>query len=613
MKYESLVRAILNEIGSEHNIASVTHCMTRLRFTLKDDSKANIDHVKNIAGVVGCVNKGGQFQIVIGTHVADVYNDLVQIAHIQNENTTKKKFEASQIFDLIAGIFMPIVGALAGAGMVKAILAVCVAASWITTESQTYTLLYMISDIVFYYLPLFLAFSAAKKFKVNPYVALIFAGMLVHPTFSGLRTAGEAVYFLGMPVKMATYTSSVIPIILIVAFQALVEKLVKKWTPDAIKIFFVPMMTILIVAPVGLIVLGPLGSILGGYLSTFFTFLDQKISWVVPTLVGGLAPLLVMTGMHYSLGAAQSVQRATVGYATILAPGMIASNMAQAAATFAVSIKTKNKELKTLASSCAATAICGITEPALYGVNMKLKRPLYATMLAGGCAGLYAGITGVKAWSAGTSNIFALPIHIGPDNSFMNACITVAIALILGFVFSYLFYKEPQTTENLIASSDNSPAKSLNKKLVIHSPAAGQLIPLEQVKDDTFASGALGQGCALIPESGEFGSPVKGKVAMLFETKHAIGLIAEDGTEVLIHIGLDTVKLNGEHFTAKVKTGDAVEVGTPLVQVDLKAVRDAGYDLVTPVLITNSAEVLDVVENSREHVEAGDEILTVIR
>ena len=594
MKYQEMIKEILIHIGGEANIESVTHCMTRLRFVLKDDSKADSSAVKNIKGVVGCVNKGGQFQIVIGTHVAEVYEELSGTVGIKNGNTqTKKKFELSQVFDLIAGIFMPIVGALAGSGMVKAILSVCVAANWIDTTSQTYTLLYMISDIVFYYLPFFLAYSAAKKFKINPYVSLIFAGMLVHPTFTGLKSAGEAVSFLGLPVNMATYTSSVIPIILIVAFQAIIEKYVKKFTPNAIKTFFVPMMTILIVAPVGLIVLGPLGAILGGYLSTFFTFLDTKASWIVPTLVGGLAPLLVMTGMHYSLGAAQSVQRATVGYATILAG----------------TLNTKNKQLNALASSCAVTAIGGITEPALYGVNMKLKRPLYATMLAGGCAGLYAGITGVKAWSAGTSNIFALPIYIGADNSFMNACITVAIALVLGFIFSWVLYKEPVEFEE----EKKAEPSSLNKKTEIYAPLKGAVLPLSEVKDDAFSSEALGKGCAIVPVDGEIVSPFDGTVVMLFETKHAIGLTSEDGTEVLIHFGLDTVKLNGEYFTAHVKTGDKVKRGDKLISADLNAIQDKGYDVITPIIITNSNNYLDVVETDQDNADLQTVLLTAIR
>lgn len=610
MNYQEMIKEILIHIGGEANIESVTHCMTRLRFVLKDDSKANSDAVKKIKGVVGCVNKGGQFQIVIGTHVSEVYEALTRSTNIKTGGSKeKKKFNASQIFDLIAGIFMPIVGALAGSGMVKAILSVCVAANWIDTTSQTYTILYMISDIVFYYLPFFLAYSAAKKFKINPYVSLIFAGMLVHPTFLGLKEAGDAVSFLGMPIKMATYTSSVIPIIMIVAFQAFVEKYVKKITPNAIKTFFVPMITILIVAPIGLIVLGPLGAIIGGYLSDLFMFLDTKANWIVPTLVGGLAPLLVMTGTHYSLGAAQAVQRATVGYATILAPGMISSNMAQAAATFAVSVRSKNRDLKALASSCAITAICGITEPALYGVNMKLKRPLYATMLAGGCAGLYAGISGVKAWSAGTSNIFALPIYIGADNSFVNACISVGIALVLGFVFSWFLYKEPETFEN----EKIEETKVLNKKVEIYAPIKGAVLPLSEVKDDAFKSGALGKGCAIVPIDGEIVSPIDGTVVMLFETKHAIGLIDENGTEVLVHFGLDTVKLNGKYFESYVKTGDKVHRGDKLISVDLKAVQEQGYDVITPVIITNSNDFLDVVETDDENADFQTVLLTGIK
>ncbi len=440
MKYESLVRAILNEIGGEHNIASVTHCMTRLRFTLKDESKANIENVKNITGVVGCVNKGGQFQIVIGTQVADVYNELIQIAHIQTDGEEKKEKKnlISALFDTMASIVMPMIGPLAGAGMIKAILSILVQFSLIDNTTQTYQIFYMVADCVFYYMPFFLAFSAGKKFKCNPYLSLIFAAMLVHPTYLGLKTAGDPVTLLGLPVTLATYTSSVVPIILIVYFQSIVEKWVTKWTPKAIKTFFVPMIVILVTVPVGFIVLGPLGAIFGNYLASFFTFLDTQVGWLVPMLVGGLCPLLVMTGMHYALGSAQSIQRATVGYATILAPGMVCSNMAQSAATFGVALKTKDKELKSLASTVGVTALCGITEPTLYGIGMKLKRPLYSAMAAGAIGGLYAGLTGVKQWAYGTSTIFALPVYLGSDNSFLNICIAVAISMVLAFVFNVL-------------------------------------------------------------------------------------------------------------------------------------------------------------------------------
>lgn len=615
MKYETLVKEILANIGTDSNVESLTHCMTRLRFVLKDDSKADVEKIKTIDGVIGCVNAGGQLQIVIGTNVSDVYKEIIKSTSIKDlgiveTSTENNKNIVNRFFDTVAAIFMPIVGALAGAGMVKAILSVLVFFQLIDTTSQTYILLYMISDTVFYYLPFFLAFSAAKRLKCNPFLSLVFAGMLLHPTFLGLKEAGEAVKFLGITVKTATYSSSVMPILLIVAFQSYVERLAEKISPKAIKVFFVPMLVILITAPIGLIVLGPFGNILGGYLSTFFMFLDTKASWVVPTLVGGFAPLLVMTGMHYSLGAAQATQRATVGYATILAPGMMSSNMSQAAATFAVSLRTKNPKLRSLASSCAATAICGVTEPALYGVNMKLKRPLYATMIAGGCAGFYAGITGVRAWSAGTSNIFALPIYIGPDNSFLNICITVAIALTLGFVLSFIMFKEP---EEFGGTKDNAPSNSINKKIEIKSPLQGQVIPLGEVNDEAFSSGALGKGIAVIPANGEVLSPVSGKVAMLFETKHAIGLISEEGAEVLIHIGIDTVNLKGQYFTAHVATGDTVTVGQPIITFDLKAIKEKGYDSVTSILISNSNDYMEVVESNETVASKNTTLLTVIR
>jgi len=613
MKYESLIKEILNNIGGESNIESVTHCMTRLRFVLKDDKKANVEAVKKISGVVGCLNKGGQFQVVIGTHVSDVFEELIKTANIkvtEHKGEEEKKSPINKFFDTISGIFMPIIGALAGAGMVKAVLALAVFFKLIDTTSQTYILLFMISDVVFYFLPFFLAYTAAKKFNCNPFLSIIFAGMLLHPTYVGFKAAGEAVAFLGVPVKLATYSTSVVPIILIVFFQSFVEKLANKISPKAIKVFFVPMLVIFITAPIGLIVLGPLGTILGGYLGQFFTFLDARASWLVPTLVGGLTPLLVMTGMHYSLGAVQATQRAAMGYATILAPGMVSSNMAQAAATFAVSIRTKNRELKSLASSCAVTALCGVTEPALYGVNMKLKRPLYATMIAGACGGLYAGVTGVKAWSAGTSTIFALPIYIGPDNSFINIVIAVVIAMILGFVISFIIYKEPEDFKDTTAKKDKS--KTVNEKLEIKAPLQGTVVPLKDVNDDAFATGAMGKGIAIEPEKGEVVSPVNGTVSMLFETKHAIGLISESGCEILIHIGIDTVKLNGKYFETLVKTGDIVKVGMPLIKFDIAGIKSEGYDVITPVIITNTTEYLGVVETTASSAKTGDTILTAV-
>jgi PTS system beta-glucosides-specific IIC component len=458
MKYQETIQGILDHIGGEENIQSVTHCLTRLRFKLKDESKADIEAIKNVKGVVTCLSKGGQFQVVIGTHVTEVYDELLSVAHVKEEDDAdaapaeedgKKKNLFSMLCDTMASIVMPMISPLAGAGMIKALLSMGTTFGLIDSASQTYQLFYLVADGVFYYMPFFLAFSAGKKFKCNPYLSLVFAAMLVHPNYLALKAAGEAVKLFGfLPVTMASYTSSVVPIILIVYFQSIVERFVTKFTPKPVKAFVVPMLVILVTVPVGYVVLGPLGSIVGQYLAAFFTFLDTKLSWLVPMLVGGLCPLLVMTGMHYAIGSAQSVQRATMGYATILAPGMVCSNMAQSAATFGVALKSKNKDIKGLASSVGVTALCGITEPTLYGIGMKYKTPLYCAMIGGACGGLYAGITQVKQWAYGTSTIFALPVYIGADHSFVNICIAVVIAMVVAFVLSFLTFKDPAEAKN---------------------------------------------------------------------------------------------------------------------------------------------------------------------
>ncbi|WP_312542568.1 beta-glucoside-specific PTS transporter subunit IIABC [Enterococcus sp.] len=614
MKYEELIKIIISGVGGEKNIKSVTHCMTRLRFNLVDDNLTDQELIKENDGVVNVLNKGGQFQVVIGTHVEDVYQELIDTTKLSsnsNEENQTKQNMISVFFDTIAGIFIPIVGALAGAGMLKAILSVATAMSWLSPDSQTYTILFMISDVVFYYLPFFIAISAAKKFKTSAFLALIFAGMLVHPTFVGLKDLGESVYFLGIPLRLATYSTSVVPIILIVFFQSYVEKYAKKISPNAVKTFLVPIITILITAPVGLIILGPVGAIAGDYLATFFNFLNERISWLVPTLVGGFFPLLVMTGMHYSVGAAQAVQRASVGYATILAPGALASNMAQAAAVLAVSVKSKNKSIKTLATSVGITAICGITEPALYGITLKYKRPLYATMLAGGIAGFYSGIMGVKAWSAGTSTIFALPIYIGEDNSFLHACISVAIALVLGFVFSFVFYKEESVELEHETEQNQTPHKE-KKTIELNSPMKGKTISLDQVEDEAFSSLVMGKGVAIDPVDGVLVSPFDGKVTMLFKTKHALGIKSDEGVEILIHVGLDTVKLEGEYFETFVSENDRITKGQKLVSFDKSKINTAGYSCITPIIVTNSQDYLDVIETKNTNVTTNDLLLSII-
>ena len=617
MQYSAMIKEIIKNIGGVDNVEAVTHCITRLRFTLKDDSKASIDGCKAIDGIVGCVNKNGQFQVVVGTHVGDVYDELVKTYHISEEGQTSKgnkNKEKMSLFaklcDTMSGCVMPIVGPLAASGMIKALLVILTQFNIITTDTTTYQLLYMVADGVFYYLPVFLAFSSARKFNANPFLALIYGVMLVNPTYIELRAAGNPVTLFGLPVTMASYTSSVIPFFLIVYFQSKIEAIVKKFIPKAISIFAVPLVVSLITVPVGFVVLGPLGSIIGNYVAQIFTWMEGSVGWLVPVLVGGLCPLLVMTGMHYALGAAQSVQRASLGYATIMAPGMVCSNMAQAASSFGVALKTKNSNLKSLASSVGVSALCGITEPTLYGVGMVYKTPLYAAMAGGAIGGLWAGITGVKQWASGTSNIFSLPIYIGPDNSFMNIIIAVAIAMASAFVISFIIFKDPKEES---VTKVETKSESLNKKSIVYAPINGKVIPLEEVKDEAFNSGSLGKGVGIMPEDGNVYAPVDGKITALFNSLHAIGLTSDDGMEVLVHIGLDTVKLNGKYFNAHVKQGDSVKKGDLLLTFDKEAIEKEGYDITTPVIITNSNDFLDVVETNETAIHANDVLLTGIR
>lgn len=618
MSYEVLAKEIIEKVGGASNVSAVAHCMTRLRFNLKDDSKVNLETVKAIDGVVGAVNKGGQFQVIIGTHVSKVFDAIQAVGNFDQSSSDEpeeKKSVASQILDAIAGTFSPIIPAIAGSGMIKALLAVLTTFNWLSTDSQTYYILNFVSDATFYFLPFLLAFSASKKFKCSPYVAAALAGILLHPNLGALAELGNPVQYFGLPVTLATYSSSVIPIILIVWVQSYVEKYAKKYSPNSVEIFLAPMITMLVMSILALVVLGPIGAIAGDYLAQGFTFLDEKASWLVPTIIGALCPLLVMTGMHYSLVPICLAQLATLGYDSFLSPGMMVSNIAQGVAAAVVAFKAKDQNMKSIAASSAITGVMGITEPALYGVNLPLKTPLYSAMIGGGCAGLYAGITGIRAFASSSPGLAALPVFIGGEgmSNFINAIISVAIAIVVTAVAALVLVKieVPESKENEIkeAKKDNI---QLNKKVIIQSPMIGTVLPLSQVSDEAFASEAMGKGIAIIPEEGKVFSPVDGTIAMVFGTKHAIGLVSESGVEVLIHVGIDTVKLNGQHFNAYVESGQVVKKGDLLLEFDMDAIKEAGFSLETPVIITNTQQYLDIIETEESLIQVNKELLTII-
>lgn len=622
MNYENLAKEILKNVGGQENVSNLTHCATRLRFNLKDVSKANTETIKKTKGVMGVVDKGGQYQVIIGNDVNHVYKEIMKIANIEGNSESKEvddRKTVAKVIDTITGIFTPILPAITAAGMMKAVLALLTAFKLISTDSQSYQIFNFMADAAFYFLPIFLANSAAKKFKCNPYLAMMLGGILLHPTFVTMvntaKETGESLAIFGLPITLASYSSSVLPIILGVWFMSYVEPIADKISPKAIKFFTKPLITAVVSGIVILVVIGPIGYIVSDKVGLGIKTLESYASWLAPTLLGGLTPLLVMTGTHYGLIPIGINNRMTMGYDTIINPGMLASNVSQGGAALAVAIKSKNKEIKQLASSAGITAVCGITEPALYGVNLRFKTPLYASMIGGAAGGLFLGLFRVSNYSGGSPGFLTLPSYIGGESmmNFVYACIGAVISVVVAFVAGLILYKdkvEAIEDENLEeVAVDKAP---LMNKITIASPLNGEIVPLTEVKDETFASEMMGKGVAINPTEGKVVSPINGTVQMIFKTKHAIGLKSEDGAEILIHIGMDTVQLDGKHFTAHVKDGDKVKVGDTLVEFDMDAIKKEGYELITSVIITNTIDYLEIVPKEIKSVNAGEDIITIL-
>lgn len=595
MDYKSLAKTILNDIGGKENVISFTHCATRLRFNLKDDSKVDKKHLDQTSGVMGIVSKGGQFQVVIGSDVPNVYRELNMLGNFEGtdgeKNENDDRSSLSKVLDIVAGIFTPILPAITGAGILKAFMALLVAFGWIDKTTQTYSILVVFSDAAFYFLPFLIAYSAARKFKCNAVMAMSIAGILLHPDFAAMiknvKETGEALRFIGIPVTPATYSSSVIPIILTVWLMSYVEPIADKISPKAVKFFTKPLITLVITGTVAITVLGPLGTIIGDGIAAGISFLDNYASWLVPLIIGAVSPFLVMTGTHYGLIPIGINNIATAGFDTIVGPGMLGSNIAQGGAAFAVALKTKNKLLRQEAYSSGITAVCGITEPALYGVNLKLKKPLIAVSIGGAAAGLYLGIMGVGRYTSGSPGLLALPGYIGTEGftNITHAVIGSAIALVVSFIATLVIgFEEPKESE--LASEVNDKKKGV-KGEVLCAPVKGKVISVEEVSDPTFAEKILGDGAAIIPETGLIVAPSDAVVDTMFDTNHAVSLVTDGGAEVLIHVGIDTVKLNGNHFKAMVKSGEKVKTGQPLIEFDIDKIKEEGYDTTTSIVITN--------------------------
>ena len=532
----------------------------------------------------------------------------------------KKMKISERIFDFVSAIFTPVLPAIIGAGLVKSVLAVAVLLG-ADTESMTYYFLNFIGDAPLYFLPVMLAFTAAKKLGCNQFLAVSIAGAMLHPNYTALITDAYSIHFssfLGIPVTLASYSSSVIPVLLMVFALKYMEAFLEKVLPKMVKFFFKPLLCLIIVAPVTFIVLGPIGFVVGVGISTALNMLNTYAGWLVPTIIGAVYPLMVTTGMHYGLVPFMMQSLAAEGFETIAGPGNLPSNIAQGAASLSVAIKTKKKELKQTAFTTGVTAVLGITEPALFGVTLKYKKVLACVMLGGGIGGFYAGIMGVKCFSFCSPGLLSLVAYIGPDGwlNLIHSCISMIIAFAVTFAAVWLWgYKEEDTddsgTENVQEGKKASAEENVLPSEGIASPVNGKAVPLSEVPDPTFAEEMLGKGAAVDPSEGRFYAPVSGTISTVFPTKHAIGITGDKGEEILIHVGLDTVQLDGKYFETAVSEGQHVEAGTLLLTCELEKVREAGYKTITPVIVTNPEDYPAVSLARSGEIKAGERLISL--
>ena len=615
MKYEQLAKDIIKNVGGKENVNSLTHCVTRLRFKLKDESKANTDILKNMDGVVTVVKSGGQYQVVIGNHVPDVYADVVKVAGLAtdasgDEEEKMKPFD--RFIDIISGVFQPTLGVLCATGMIKGLNAILIALGLLTAADSTYIILNAIGDCLFNFFPIFLGFTAAKKFKLNQFTGMAIGAAMVYPAITSL--AGTTVSFLGIPVVMpaSSYQSTVIPIILAVFMASKVEKVFKKVIPDVVKTFLVPFFTLLIVVPVTFMAIGPVATwasnLLGDVSLTVYNFSPV----IAGLFIGGFWQVFVMFGLHWGLVPLAMNNLAVLGYDPLLATS-VAVCFAQTGVVMAILAKTK--KLKSLCIPATISGFFGVTEPAIYGITLPRKKPFTLSCIAGAVTGGIVGFFGCKGYTMGGMGVFALPSYINPqgmDKGFYGMALAMIVGLALGFILMFFTKLEPEDMEAEKGNRVENNQKVLVNEEVLVSPLKGEITNLSQVADAAFASGALGKGIAIKPIEGKVIAPADGTVTTFFPTGHALGITTDKGTEILIHVGMDTVQLEGKHFTPKVAQGAKIKKGDVLLEFDKKAIEAAGYSTVTPVIVTNTADYLDVVETDKKQVNYNENLLTVI-
>lgn len=602
MNVKETATAIVELIGGKENIAHLEHCSTRLRFTLKDNSLVQKDALEKVDGVIG-VRQNVQCQVIIGNDVVEVYDEVMNV--LGHELTADGGSEAKQkqswgavLLDFIISIFQPLIPAVAGGGVLKSLLLLASVTGLMDNTSQTYQILNLIGGAPLYFLPILVAITTANKLKVNQLVAVSAVGALILPELTTLLTDGAA--FMGFGLQNIAYASQVFPAILTVLFYAQIEKLFTRISPKPIRIFFVPMMSLVITVPVALLILGPLGFEVGTIFSAAIIWLYAHLGWVATGILAAVLPLMVVTGMHKAMIPYAVSSMSEMGAELLYLPASLAHNIAEAGACFAVSVRTKDQKLRSTAVSAGISALFGITEPALYGVTILHKRVLYGVMASSLVGGAVAGLFAIKAFALVGPGLASITMFVDEANP-MNlvwALVTLGVSFAVSFVLVLFLFKD-KVVENKTTVADP-------KAEVLSKPVDGQVVALSEVNDEVFSSGMIGEGFGIIPTSGELIAPEDGEITMLFETNHAIGLKTRNGAELLFHIGLDTVQLEGKHFTPYVKAGDQVKQGQPLIQFDLDAIKAAGFDPIVICVVTNQENfTVKPIESTDERNEQG--------
>lgn len=619
--YEELAKGVVENIGGKDNVINAWNCVTRLRFNLKDKDLVNIETIKKIPGVMGAQFSGDQFQVVIGNRVGEAFEEVEKIVGggSSGGKSTEKESIISVLMATLSGIFTPIIPALAGVGLLKGFTSLAVVMGWLSDKTDTYAILNAIGDSVFFFLPFFLAVSTARKLNTSEYLALAVAGTMMYPTIldaaRGLTDKTSFDFFM-IKIPAINYSSSVIPIIFAVILLKYVHKFFRKYVPETLTFMFTPLLTLIVTIPITLWILAPLGTNIGEVIASFFTWLYSVAGPLAGALLAGLMPLIIMTGMHYAFVPIAMQNISTLGYDSMVSTSMLVSNAAQGGAAFAVGVRTKNKALKQLAFSAGLSAIFGITEPAMYGINMKVKKPFYIAMGSSAILGGIATFFSVKAFGlAGMLGLFALPLFVNPDasSSIVIAALCYVGSIVVPFILTLVIGFD-DVEEDVSSPQEVTKTVDNGDDYVVVSPAEGALVELSKVNDQVFSTGVMGKGIAIDPTVGAVISPVSGEVMVLPDSKHAIGIKADTGEEILIHIGIDTVSLNGKYFESHVQTGDKIEVGDQLVTFDIDKIKESGFETVTMVIVTNTNDYADVIDTKTDgNIKFGDELLLILK